>query len=149
MPGDRPQHPTGWGPLVRGTCPACGLDSLFLGAGGWVTCANLSCPDPGAAIDLLRPSATWPPVMKSKDSHHDEGVEMATEDTPTLEKAPWLERAREEFSLLENRGELALLRRVCDEQGEDSRGRSARWRKVATFQDQSEADSVLRRLSGE
>lgn len=42
-------------PIVRGTCPACGLKSLFLASGGYVTCASLSCPRPGAASDLLKP----------------------------------------------------------------------------------------------
>jgi hypothetical protein len=40
-------------PLVRGRCPACRLSSLFLGAGGYVTCSSLTCPDPGAASDML------------------------------------------------------------------------------------------------
>jgi hypothetical protein len=40
-------------PRVVGRCPACGLTALFLGAGGYVTCASLECPDPGAASDLL------------------------------------------------------------------------------------------------
>lgn len=36
-------------PLVRGWCPACSVQSLFLAAGNWITCANLYCPDPMAA----------------------------------------------------------------------------------------------------
>jgi hypothetical protein len=36
-------------PKVQGRCPACGLSSLFLGSGGYVTCGNLPCPDPCAA----------------------------------------------------------------------------------------------------
>lgn len=40
-------------PVVRGRCPACGVASLGLGSGGYVTCANLSCSDPSAASDLL------------------------------------------------------------------------------------------------
>lgn len=43
-------------PIVRGTCPACGIKSLFLASGGYVTCANLDCPNPGAASDLLEPT---------------------------------------------------------------------------------------------
>ena len=43
-------------PIVRGTCPACGIKSLFLASGGYVTCANLGCPNPGAASDLLEPT---------------------------------------------------------------------------------------------
>ena len=40
-------------PLVQGRCPACNGASLFLGSGGYVTCARLDCPNPTAADDLL------------------------------------------------------------------------------------------------
>jgi hypothetical protein len=40
-------------PRVDGRCPACSSHSLFLGSGGFVTCARLDCPDPSAAADLL------------------------------------------------------------------------------------------------
>lgn len=40
-------------PIVRGICPGCGLKNLFLAVGGHVTCANLECPDPCAAANLL------------------------------------------------------------------------------------------------
>lgn len=40
-------------PVVVGACPSCGNESLFLGDGGYVTCAILRCPEPGAASDLL------------------------------------------------------------------------------------------------
>jgi hypothetical protein len=40
-------------PLVQGRCPACNGASLFLGSGGYVTCARLDCPDPCAADDQL------------------------------------------------------------------------------------------------
>ncbi|MFE2017569.1 hypothetical protein ACFW9O_05865 [Streptomyces sp. NPDC059499] len=39
--------------VVRGCCPACGQPSLFLGAGGYVTCRRLECPQPDAASTLL------------------------------------------------------------------------------------------------
>lgn len=41
-------------PRVAGACPACGVESLGLAAGGYVTCANLSCPNPSAASEALR-----------------------------------------------------------------------------------------------
>lgn len=44
-------------PLVQGKCPACGSTSLFLGAGGHVTCARLDCSDPCAADALLSATA--------------------------------------------------------------------------------------------
>jgi hypothetical protein len=40
-------------PAVRGRCPACNWESLFLGKGGYVTCANLDCPNPIAVSELL------------------------------------------------------------------------------------------------
>ena len=46
---------TGRFPLVKGRCPACGLNNtLFLAEGGWVTCSWLKCPDPSSASDALR-----------------------------------------------------------------------------------------------
>lgn len=38
---------------VQGRCPACNGSSLFLGAGGHVTCSRLDCPDPTKADDML------------------------------------------------------------------------------------------------
>ncbi len=40
-------------PRVQGRCPRCGLSSLFLGGGGYVTCSSLECRDPIAATTLL------------------------------------------------------------------------------------------------
>ena len=40
-------------PRVEGACPSCGKRSLFLGEGGYVTCARLECPRPDAAADAL------------------------------------------------------------------------------------------------
>ncbi|MFJ4418246.1 DUF6085 family protein [Streptomyces sp. NPDC088925] len=45
-------------PTVRGYCPACGRESLFLGSGGYVTCARLDCPTPDAASTLLEQRRT-------------------------------------------------------------------------------------------
>lgn len=39
-------------PIVKGYCPACGNESLYLGEHGAVTCGEETCPDP-AALDLL------------------------------------------------------------------------------------------------
>jgi hypothetical protein len=41
-------------PAVQGRCPACNQRSLFLAAGGYITCASLRCNDPCAAGELLR-----------------------------------------------------------------------------------------------
>lgn len=40
-------------PQVQGACPACGHAGLFLGSGGFLTCAQLTCPNPSAADELL------------------------------------------------------------------------------------------------
>lgn len=40
-------------PLVKGRCPACRGESLFLGSGGYVTCSRLDCPNPSAVDELL------------------------------------------------------------------------------------------------
>jgi hypothetical protein len=40
-------------PDVQGRCPACGNERLFLGAGGYVTCPRIDCPEPDAASTLL------------------------------------------------------------------------------------------------
>ncbi|WP_282790867.1 DUF6085 family protein [Streptomyces sp. CC224B] len=48
-----PQGPVKPFGAVQGRCPACRSASLFLGAGGHVTCARLDCPDPSAADELL------------------------------------------------------------------------------------------------
>lgn len=54
-------------PLVRGNCPACGRASLFLGAGGHVTCSIIDCPNPSAADEQL---------------HGEQPVKAATEPVP-------------------------------------------------------------------
>lgn len=40
-------------PTVHGRCPACGVASLFLGSGGWLTCSSLDCPNPTRASTAL------------------------------------------------------------------------------------------------
>ena len=47
-------------PRVRGRCPSCGAESLFLGSNGYVTCGVIEgCKDPGAATDLLQQWKSW------------------------------------------------------------------------------------------
>lgn len=49
-----PDNPTGSAfPDVRGRCPACRGESLFVGSGGYITCARRECPEPDAASTLL------------------------------------------------------------------------------------------------
>lgn len=47
---------------VQGRCPGCSRSSLMLGAGGYVTCASLDCPDPAAAGEVLERQTVgvWP-----------------------------------------------------------------------------------------
>lgn len=40
-------------PKVRGRCPSCGFESLFLGNNGYVTCSRVECKEPGSATNLL------------------------------------------------------------------------------------------------
>ncbi|MFJ3089074.1 hypothetical protein [Streptomyces sp. NPDC086838] len=40
-------------PWVQGRCPACQATSLFVGSGGYITCARIDCPTPDAASSLL------------------------------------------------------------------------------------------------
>ncbi len=40
-------------PWVKGICPACHGNTLFVGDGGHITCSYIPCPDPGAVDKLL------------------------------------------------------------------------------------------------
>lgn len=40
--------------FVRGHCPACGVEALFVGSGGWLTCSVIGCPDPTALANALK-----------------------------------------------------------------------------------------------
>lgn len=44
-------------PHVDGRCPACGRGGLFLGFGGYVTCSQRDCPNPGAAHEAIEQQA--------------------------------------------------------------------------------------------
>lgn len=56
---ERPQAGP-WGsepqPKIADRCPTCGAESLFIGTGGWLTCAVLRCKNPGVgdAIEKLK-----------------------------------------------------------------------------------------------
>lgn len=70
-----------WGPTVAGRCAACGFSSLFLGAGGHVTCSNLSCSNPGAPAEALG-SVERPPAAP------EDAVDAPTYDTGSLPPTP-------------------------------------------------------------
>ncbi|CAM5620373.1 hypothetical protein [Streptomyces aurantiogriseus] len=63
-------------PLVKGNCPACRHASLFLGTGGYPTCANHECPEPDAATTVLEqyaneahpPTHTWKVESPRRDT---------------------------------------------------------------------------------
>jgi hypothetical protein len=56
------------GPEVRGHCPmGCG-ETLFLGSGGYVTCARVECPRPDAASGILEERETEHIVVSEEDS---------------------------------------------------------------------------------
>lgn len=44
---------------IKGGCPACNRQLLFIGAGGRITCSNAQCPEPAAADDFLN-AALYP-----------------------------------------------------------------------------------------
>jgi hypothetical protein len=45
-------------PDVKGRCPSCQRETLFLAEGGYVTCRVLGCVEPDAASTLLE-NAAW------------------------------------------------------------------------------------------
>lgn len=56
-------------PKVAGRCPSCHLESLFLAAGGHVTCGNLNCPDPDTmGVYEGRVDPPQPPRFKQGDT---------------------------------------------------------------------------------
>jgi hypothetical protein len=56
-------------PHVQGRCPACGLGSLFLASGGYLTCASLRCTDPTRASNLLHADAPVQSVASGSVEH--------------------------------------------------------------------------------
>ena len=52
---------------VQGRCPACGAEALFLGEGGYVTCARDTCPQPDAASTLLERPAPPDKALRCPD----------------------------------------------------------------------------------
>lgn len=59
-------------PLVKGRCPSCHGQSLFLGEGGYVTCSYLSCPDPSVANRwLLTGGENSPSSVTSPATDHE------------------------------------------------------------------------------
>ena len=51
---------------VQGRCPACGTGNLFVGEGGYITCALDTCPEPDAASTLLEHAA---PPAETEQCH--------------------------------------------------------------------------------
>ncbi len=52
-------------------CPACGLQSLFIGSGGGLTCANLKCKNPvvDCEIEKLQKRAVAAEELAAKLNH--------------------------------------------------------------------------------
>ena len=72
-------------PRVQGTCPACGAHSLFLGKGGYVTCAILTCDDPCRASDILL--ASPPPAVRTVTTTNTQTVVPPRDDEARIERA--------------------------------------------------------------
>lgn len=66
-------------PKIADRCPSCG-GSLFIGTGGWITCSNLGCKEPGltraiealkkkppSSLDLIRVSHLFYPIMLAQE----------------------------------------------------------------------------------
>ena len=73
------------GERIRDRCPACGMDTLFIGSGGWLTCGNLSCKDPAvtdaykakveqAQSDLAQARAELEAVRRERDDARSDAV---------------------------------------------------------------------------
>jgi hypothetical protein len=58
-------------PAVAGHCPSCGLSSLFLAEGGYVTCSSLSCQAPDAAATELERGTSSPRRQAAYDAVYD------------------------------------------------------------------------------
>ncbi len=41
-------------PRIADACPSCGSTSIFIGSGGWLTCAVLRCKQPGVGTEIDR-----------------------------------------------------------------------------------------------
>lgn len=53
--GDRPgtgEPYTAAQPKIADRCPSCGAQSLFVGAGGWLTCSVIGCKNPGVSDEI-------------------------------------------------------------------------------------------------
>lgn len=37
---------------IADRCPSCGGQSLFIGAGGWLTCSRIGCKEPGVGVSI-------------------------------------------------------------------------------------------------
>lgn len=103
-------------PKIANRCPSCGSQSLFVGAGGWLTCSRLDCRSPGVVTDVLREAcrrgstttekppnelsqpgpladSAWPFVM-------DVARSGAGGDSDVKRAAGWLQRYRDELDRL-------------------------------------------------
>jgi hypothetical protein len=73
-------------PVVRGYCPACRGESLFLGNGGYVTCSRLDCPDPDAATRILERRIDYSKVREIGVGP--EVAELHASDVPAALRGP-------------------------------------------------------------
>lgn len=83
-------------PLVKGRCPACNGSSLFLGSGGYVTCARLDCPDPTAADDLLHRGRAATTGRWLLEGTRDLSIPQQTPEFTARPVTPEMERAATE-----------------------------------------------------
>lgn len=79
---------------IKGICPACGRETLFLGGEGYVTCSWLTCPNPAAASDVLE--QRYDSSMIGRLERVDKLAGCNPRSVPAMEAA-WPRDARVEF----------------------------------------------------
>lgn len=80
-------------PQVKGRCPWCGSQSLFVGKGGYVTCSWIECRRPDAASNLLEQSCAVlaAGVKAAEDFERSmQAIKEAIESPP--DQVAWLRR---------------------------------------------------------
>lgn len=73
-------------PRVRGRCPSCGSESLFLGANGYVTCSVIGCKDPGAPTDVLAIGKVAAALPAAPEPSKDDVIEALQQTIRLLER---------------------------------------------------------------
>ena len=73
---------------IEGRCPTCGVRSLFVGQGGYVTCGWLDCSDPCApskalGVDFSKPDPTDPTDLRVPSFERVTHIDFGESANPT------------------------------------------------------------------